>query len=307
MEKRGKYTVLEVPECDLTHYTGPDGGQFSRWKVSGQDDLTQPYGKLFKGGFFPDLRLNLPKIKDMKCRNDDIFLCAYPKSGTHWVWEIANMLVTGELKYLTQIKEDAMMELHYPEEFDNVASPRILNTHLPFRVLPSDVTKKHLKIIFVQRNPKDVIVSAYNHMNKMKPENERPTFRDFVNWFQYTLKWEKVMAENPEYPIHMVYYESLKKNPEEEIARLARFLGKDRDETFIAEVAKMCRFSNMKKANDQVKDHSEYPMFDKLMKGMYRKGEIGDWKNWFTVAQNLQYDEIFKEKMKDSKLKFVFT
>ncbi|OWF34644.1 sulfotransferase 1C4-like [Mizuhopecten yessoensis] len=225
------------------------------------------------------------------------------------------MLITGELKFLTQVKEDAMMEIHYPEEFDNMPSPRILNTHMPFRVLPSDVTKKRLKIIFVQRNPKDVAVSLFHHMNKLMPDNLQPTFKDFISltiqnpdWFQYTLQWEKVIAETPDVPMHVVYYESLKKNPKEEIARLAKFVGHDRGETYIAQVAEMCKFSNMKKANASVKDHSEYSkMFGELMKGMYRKGEIGDWKNLFTVALNEEFDILFKEQMKDSEFKFTFT
>ena len=39
---------------------------------------------------------------------------------------------------------------------------------------------------------------------------------------------------------------------------------------------------------------------------MFFAGVVGDWKNWFTVAQNEEFDTLYQEKMKGSKLKIRF-
>lgn len=35
-------------------------------------------------------------------------------------------------------------------------------------------------------------------------------------------------------------------------------------------------------------------------------GKVGDWINWFTVAQNEEFDKIHNERMKSSKLPFTY-
>ncbi|XP_060081837.1 sulfotransferase 1A1-like [Ylistrum balloti] len=307
-----RYTPGEIKEDEIIRIPGKDGTVKEMMRVEG---LMIPI-HMIKSGHIPDIRENVKKVRDMKCRDDDIFLCAYARSGTHWVWEITNMLTTGKPEYLKQPKEAAMLEFNYPEEFDAIPSRRTLNTHWPLRLLPTDVKAKKLKVIFIQRNPKDVIVSLYHFLKKAKDAAFKGSFDDFfmlfttvglmVNWFDYTLEAEKVQKDKT-LDIHVVYYEELKKNPVLAIKRLSEFLGTNCDDEYITKVAEMCTFKGMKKANEDVKEMDKFMFEEDMMKGHYRKGQIGDWKNTLTVAQSEQFDKIFAERMKDSSFKFDFS
>ena len=41
--------------------------------------------------------------------------------------------------------------------------PRLLKTHLSYDMLPEQVREKKPKIVYVTRNPRDAVVSYYNH------------------------------------------------------------------------------------------------------------------------------------------------
>uniref|UniRef100_A0A2C9L9Q6 Sulfotransferase domain-containing protein n=1 Tax=Biomphalaria glabrata TaxID=6526 RepID=A0A2C9L9Q6_BIOGL len=40
---------------------------------------------------------------------------------------------------------------------------------------------------------------------------------------------------------------------------------------------------------------------------MYRKGQVGDWVNYFTYEQNKWFDKVIRQAMKGSRLKFRYT
>ncbi|XP_033736239.1 sulfotransferase family cytosolic 1B member 1-like [Pecten maximus] len=257
----------------------------------------------------------LRSMPDWKARDDDVMICTYPKSGTHWLWEIVSMMVRKKAERIKTVKETAMMEIMAKETHDNIPSPRVLNTHVYFEYLPKDFAERKCKIIYALRNPKDVAVSFFNHHSKIREYEFSGTWEDYVQryikgdldygtWFDYTLKWEKFMTDNQDYPIFVTTFEDMKEDSLREVTRIAKFLGVDCDQTFLQEVNDLCHFDRMKKEKNALEQADGWKGDEP---GMYRKGEVGDWKNWFTVAQSEQFDIVYQEKMKDSKVKPRFT
>ncbi|XP_067671893.1 sulfotransferase 1A1-like [Haliotis asinina] len=270
----------------------------------GGDELTLISFNGRKYPMFPATALEtLPSVE---MRSDDILVCAFPKSGTHWVWEITRLLVAGKLDRDDISKGTAMMEFINEDEYKDLPSPRVLNTHLLFRELPKQVKEKKPRILYVTRNPKDVTVSFYNFVKKLpmfyKYSGEwknfvRPSLEgrfDYGSWFDYVKDWEEV-KKTTDVPILTLNYEDMKEDVFREVKKIRDFLGTDRSDEFVKEVCDHCSFGSMKdiKAN-----------FSEIV---YRKGEIGDWKNWFTVAQNEWFDKLYEEKMKDCPLSFRYT
>ncbi|XP_045162340.2 sulfotransferase 1B1-like [Mercenaria mercenaria] len=256
------------------------------------------------------------EMVNFNCRPDDVFICAPVKSGTHWTWEMISMMYTQKAETIPKSKIEHMIEASQWEEIENLTSPRILNTHLHYNRLPKQVKEKGCKIVYVLRNPKDVSVSLYNHTVGIEPygykgkwEHFLPLFvhgkTEYNSWFEYVLEWEDIMASNPELPVHLIYYEDLKENTLQEVHRLGKFLGVENKDGLFEAISEKCQFDNM------VKDKKQYLAPNGAFLGagftFYRKGDIGDWKNWFTVAQNEIFDEIYSNKMKDSKHKFRYS
>merc|ERR1712018_865412 len=71
---------------------------------------------------------------------------------------------------------------------DDMPSPRVIKTHLPFEMLPPNLLDT-CKVIFVSRNPKDCCVSFYHHAKNMEESNTIEngefigTFADFAETF----------------------------------------------------------------------------------------------------------------------------
>ncbi|XP_013386937.1 bile salt sulfotransferase isoform X2 [Lingula anatina] len=257
---------------------------------------------------FPSLRSNLRQIDKFQVRSDDIWIVNWPKSGTHWMWEVVMMLSSGQAQLRDSVKVGAMFpEACTLQATEKMTSPRVLDTHVPFKLFPKAALKS--KIIYTVRNPKDACVSAYHHQKGMAVHNKvswEGTFELVTNgkahygdWFDHVEEWLKVLENNPNALI--VTYEDMKMDLKKQVRRVAEFLGYKRSEKFYDDVAKLCSFGNMKKEKRDIKS-----AWSKESAGIYRKGTVGDWKNYFTVAQNEKFNEIYNRRMKNINLDLKF-
>lgn len=266
-----------------------------------------------------DLKQHIDQVRQLEIRNDDVYLATFPKCGTHWVWEILVMLRRGNAVYETKTKEAAFLDFRSSEEVNNIPSPRILNCHYPCKLVPKGVYDMGIKIIHVMRNPKDAFVSFYHHFKHFHSGPTEISFEQylpgligengvyqFYPWFKYVKEWERFSKQHPDQILN-VYYEDIKEDPVREIKKINSFLETNRSDELIKEIAEACDFQNLKKADAEVKVQVQSMKNDKRPSIMYRKGQVGDWKNYFTVEQNEKVDEWLAENLIDTELKFRYT
>ncbi|XP_023933673.1 bile salt sulfotransferase-like [Lingula anatina] len=249
---------------------------------------------------FPIVENNINNYDKFHARGDDVWIVNWPKSGTHWMYEVIKLLMTGREELTDSIKEGTMFpEACAVESLEKLPSPRVLDTHVPLKLFPEEALKKS-KIIYTLRNPKDAFVSAYYHMKNDRSVSYEGSWNGFFelsvdentclcgSWFDHVADWMEVLENNPNALV--VKYEDMKRDLKKEVRRVAEFLGYTKSEEVYENVTKKCSFGHMKKAKKEPK------CFWKPGGSMYRKGIVGDWKNHFTVAQNEKFNAIFNEK-----------
>uniref|UniRef100_K1PZN7 Sulfotransferase 1C3 n=1 Tax=Magallana gigas TaxID=29159 RepID=K1PZN7_MAGGI len=257
----------------------------------------KPTGPLVFDGMvvppFPPLLQDAGKrfeeIKNMECRKDDVIIVTYPKSGTHWAWEILTMLLKQRAEYSKEPMECFFLEAMPDFNFvHNLPSPGIFNTHIPIRWFPNQHIENGAKIVHVLRNPKDIAVSMYHHFKKVGMLGDVENFQIFLEkmfmnpkaqvmdgWFKFEKDFEKAKKNDELGAIITVHYESLKKNPVQETKRLAEYLNVELSKEEITEISDKCSFKKLKLASQTVKDNSlvaNVELFKKTEPFVHRKG-----------------------------------
>ncbi|CAN7993789.1 unnamed protein product [Ixodes pacificus] len=265
-------------------------------------------GQPISFNFVPALYRRIPTFEP---QDGDIIQVTYPRSGTHWVQQIIQLILSkGEsVETFNEFLEKApFLEV---QEVKMTASPRLLRTH-------SSMSKLRLsekaKYIYVARNPWDCCVSCY-HFIRETPSTEfaNGTFDDFLDaflnaqvgfgdYFEHVLSgYNHRGASN----VFFVTYEELQTNKKDVVLRLAEFLGEHHRKVleqkevlqqvlenstvaFMKDIMKM----NIKQVLNVFKKNSPYLQLARVISNqessqstdihILRKGVVGDWKQHFT-------------------------
>ncbi|KAL2920968.1 Cytosolic sulfotransferase 13 [Bienertia sinuspersici] len=123
----------------------------------------------------------------------DLIIASHPKTGTTWL----KSLLFATVNRFNQPKNGSPLLKHHPHELvyrlennvygeafeyprpqhlNELPSPRLLNTHMPYNSLPRSILSLGCRVLYISRNPLDTVVSFYYFMldllKKMLHEKE---------------------------------------------------------------------------------------------------------------------------------------
>jgi hypothetical protein len=235
----------------------------------------------------PTLRIEVPMRS--------ILMSSPGRCGHHWVAD-----VLGDLTPLKKIKTRRF------EDFELVPEGAIMLTHDPL-INFKDLIEEGYKAVIVVRDPRDVVVSAA-HYWMSKPPADHVVLQRFwgVDEIPEDMDLEKMLAllrargHNPAWwnaytaygkdmPHHLVRYEDMWHNPLRTMCSVLDYLEcsashRDIEWAFLRQYDRRFRSKGRHRGDEDVADH-------------YRKGIIGDWKNYFTEEENHWFCEYWRDVM----------
>uniref|UniRef100_A0ACB8GC89 Uncharacterized protein n=2 Tax=Sphaerodactylus townsendi TaxID=933632 RepID=A0ACB8GC89_9SAUR len=259
----------------------------------------------------------LDSLEDFEIRDSDVFLVTYPKSGTIWTQNILSLIHHEGHRDGTEDTDliDRVPWLEYNiHDMDYISrpSPRLFASHLPYYLVPNGLRNRRAKVIYVSRNPKDVLVSYY-HFSKMSVMLETTEkFDDFMErflagevlasfWLDHVEGW---YAHKDDFNILFLTYEEMKKDLRNSVLKICSFLGKKLTEKELQTVVDMATFDKMRLDPRSNYENVPADLLDHDKGRFLRKGTIGDWKNIMTIAQSERFDSVFRKRMESLPVKF---
>ncbi|CAL1384855.1 unnamed protein product [Linum trigynum] len=252
-------------------------------------------------------------------RKDDILLTSFIKTGTTWLKALcSNILDEEENDVLAkEHPHDVVPTLDTTFLLDKVQhlllhSPpgrsRLLHTHLPSSYLPEKLrSSPGCKLVYVARNPKDTLVSMWHFLNKTSkadPASPFPLERaveafcgGVMPWgpfFEHVVGYWEESKKRPD-EVLFVKYEDLCRKPEEQVRKLASFLGR-RTSVDVEKVLWQSSLNRLKELEVNKNGvRSDVPHMPNSI--FFRVGTVGDWKNYLTSDMAQRIDSLTQVKL----------
>lgn len=281
------------------------------------------------------------QVRNFKVRDDDVFLCSFPRTGSTWLqeilWLLGNDLDFEKARSTVQQIRNPTLEIsclfsddkdkadwlkqslngNSVDFVDAMTERRFIKSHLPWHLLPEQLkNNSDAKIVYTMRNPKDQVVSFYHYC--LLAHQMNCSFEDFVEVFlankmvygssaQHMLEYYK---RSKQQNVLVVKYEDMKRDLPTVIQQCADHLEINRRLT-ADDIDKLCDYVKFEKMEKNPSVNLETIVFkdpivaEQIDREMYskvkfiRKGQVGDWQNYFSPETNEKFDKWIEENITD--------
>jgi len=258
----------------------------------------------------------LEKIsKHFRARPTDVHIVTYPKAGTSWIQEVAwlvNHDADIEASNSTPSSQRTIyieLDNHKVDKFKMLRSAegaRHVKWHHPAELLPSDVISEG-RIIYLLRNPKDTAVSWYHFQRMNTLYSFEGSFDQFFELFlqnkvSYGSYWHHILSYwklRDQGNILFLTYEEMHSDLSEVVRKVGSFLSKDLSKKQVEAIVEHCSFRQMR--SNPMTNASKMERIKGEGKFM-RKGQVGDWTNYFSKEQNQRMEDWITENTEGSDL-----
>jgi hypothetical protein len=242
----------------------------------------------------------------------DVFIVSYPKSGNTWTrFLVGNLIYQDEPVTFANV-ESRLPSLYVHSDRKLRKLPRILKSHDCF-------DPRYRTVIYIVRDPRDVMVSAYHYAVKLGivPENLGigkfvPSLLDgsfdsgmLVNprwgsWYDNVASW-LAMRDNREFLL--LRYEDMLDDPERELVKVAHLLRLAATPERLARAIRLSSADHMRGLEKTQSAEWSLTKSTRLDMAFVRKARAGTWRSelppqavadieqaWGSLMRTLRYD-----------------
>jgi Sulfotransferase domain len=245
-----------------------------------------------------------PAARGLTVYPDDTFLVSFPRSGNTWTrFLVCNLLNPDDPVNF------AKLESRIPEIYDVTdrelrafPRPRIIKSHESF-------DPRYKKIIYIVRDPRDVVLSYYEFQLKRRVVTEECSLEEFIprfmesefepktgSWRDHVVSWTATRGGQKNFLF--LRYEDMIASTQEEGTKIAKFLGVDASPERIARAVALSSADRMRKLEKEQALQWRETKKTRQDKPFVRKATSGGWKSSLPERCVAQIESAWGEVMR---------
>lgn len=242
---------------------------------------------------------------------DDTFLVSFPRSGNTWTrFLVCNLMSPDNPVNFAQL-EKRIPEIYYvpDRKLRAFPRPRVIKSHECF-------DPRYKKIIYIVRDPRDVLVSYYEFQLKRRVIGDDCSLEEFLprfmesaiepktgSWRDHVLSW--TATRDGQKNFLLLRYEEMLANTQTEATKIASFLGLRSDPESIRRAVDLSSADRMRKLEKEESGQWSATRKTRRDKPFVRNAAAGGWKSilseqcvakieaaWGDVMRSVGYDLV---------------